>query len=224
VVHESTVPAWRRETPGENRVAAALAILLAILLQAVLPDRLAIRPVWVLPVLEVGVLIGLTVVNPVRMSRAHPVARAGGLGLVGLIIAANVASSIRLVHAILDGRASTDPNQLLGSGAAIYLTNIMGFALLYWELDRGGPVARAGAHDPYPDFLFPQMTEREVAPPEWEPTFVDYLYVSFTNATAFSPTDTLPLTVWAKLLMALQSAVAVGVVALVIARAVNILG
>jgi hypothetical protein len=224
VDHSPTLPAWRRETPGENRAAAALAIVAAIVLQAVLPDRLAVRPVWVLPVLEVAVLIGLTVVNPVRMSRAHPVARAGGLGLVGLIIAANVVSSVRLVHAILDGQASTDPNELLGSGAAIYLTNVVGFALLYWELDRGGPVARAGARNPHPDFMFPQMASPELAPPEWEPTFVDYLYVSFTNATAFSPTDTLPLTVWAKLLMALQSAVALGVVALVIARAINILG
>jgi hypothetical protein len=220
----STVPAWRRETPGENRASAALAILAAIALQAVLPDRLAVRPVWVLPVLEVAVLIGLTVVNPVRMSRSHPAARAGGLVLVGLIIAANVASSVRLVHAILDGSASHDPNTLLGSGAAIYLTNIVGFALLYWELDRGGPVARAGARDPHPDFLFPQMSSPELAPMDWEPTFVDYFYVSFTNATAFSPTDTMPLTVWAKLMMALQSAVALGVVALVIARAINILG
>ena len=224
MVHEPTLPAWRRETPGENRAAAALAIIVAIVLQAVLPDRLAVRPVWVLPLLEVAALIGLTVVNPIRMSRDHPVARAGGLALVGLIIAANVASSVRLVQTILDGRASNDPNSLLGSGTAIYLTNIVGFALLYWELDRGGPVARAGARDPHPDFLFPQMATPELAPPDWEPTFVDYFYVSFTNATAFSPTDTLPLSVWAKLLMALQSAVALGVLALVIARAINILG
>lgn len=217
-------PAWQRKTRGENRAAAALAILAAIVLQTVLPDRLAVRPAWMLPVLEVGVLIALIAINPVRISRPHPVARIGGLVLVGLIIAANVASSVRLVHDILEGQGSNDPNTLLGSGAAIYLTNIVGFALLYWELDGGGPIARAGGHVRHPDFLFPQMTSPELAPPDWEPTFVDYLYVSFTNATAFSPTDTLPMAVWAKLLMALQSIVALGVLALVIARAINILG
>jgi uncharacterized membrane protein len=97
------------------------------------------------------------------------------------------------------------------------------FALWYWELDRGGPAARATAPRPYPDFLFPQMQSPELAPDNWEPSFTDYLYVSFTNATAFSPTDVMPLSRWAKLTMMLHSMVSVVTVALVIARAVNIL-
>ena len=98
------------------------------------------------------------------------------------------------------------------------------FGLWYWEFDRGGPVARARADKPYPDFLFPQMSSpAELTPPDWEPEFVDYLYMSFTNATAFSPTDVMPLSRWAKLTMLAQSLVSIVTVALVVARAVNIL-
>jgi hypothetical protein len=112
---------------------------------------------------------------------------------------------------------------LLLNGGVIWLTNVLVFALWYWELDRGGPVGRALAVKHHPDFLFPQMATPQMAPPDWEPWFPDYFYLSFTNATAFSPTDTLPLSRWAKMLMALQSAVSLSTVALVIARAVNIL-
>jgi uncharacterized membrane protein len=105
----------------------------------------------------------------------------------------------------------------------VYVTNIIVFALWYWEWDCGGPVARAQALRAYPDFLFPQMTQLDLAPPTWRPNFFDYFYVSFTNATAFSPTDTMPLSRWAKMLMLLQSAVALLTVAFVVARAVNIL-
>ena len=112
---------------------------------------------------------------------------------------------------------------LLASGAAIWGTNIIAFALWYWELDRGGPAARALGHRPHPDFLFPQMTTPDVSDPDWEPRFADYLYVSFTNATAFSPTDTMPLSRWAKLAMMIQSVIALATVAMVLARAINIL-
>ena len=109
------------------------------------------------------------------------------------------------------------------TGGAIWLTNVIVFALWYWEVDRGGPAARANARKTHPDFLFAQMSSPELVDKDWEPTFVDYLFLSFTNATAFSPTDVLPLTRWAKLTMMLQSAVSLSTVALVIARAVNIL-
>ena len=97
------------------------------------------------------------------------------------------------------------------------------FSLWYWEFDRGGPGARAEAIDPYPDFLFPQMTNAEYSPEEWRPTYFDYLFTSYTNASAFSPTDVMPLTRWAKMLMMVQSATSLITVGLVIARAVNIL-
>lgn len=221
--HLPHIPAWLRRTRGESRLPVVAAVVLAIVLQAVLPDRLAVRPMWLLPSLEGVLLVVLTLFNPLRMTRSSPMMRATGLTFCGLIVAANAFSGAHLIHDILSGHGTKDPSTLIGSGASIYMTNVIAFSLLYWELDRGGPVARACATQPHPDFLFPQMASPEVADPDWEPTFGDYLYTSLTNATAFSPTDTLPLTLWAKALMGLQSAVALGVVGLVIARAVNIL-
>ncbi len=112
---------------------------------------------------------------------------------------------------------------LLVTGGAIWLTNVIVFGLWYWEFDRGGPVARANATRMYPDFLFVQMTSPHLAPPDWEPAFSDYLYLSFTNAAAFSPTDVMPLSRWAKMAMTMQAVISIVTVALVVARAVNIL-
>jgi hypothetical protein len=105
----------------------------------------------------------------------------------------------------------------------IWFTNVLAFGLWYWEFDRGGPGSRSHVHHREPDFLFPQMANPDAAPKDWCPSFIDYMYVTFTNATAFSPTDTMPLTQWAKLLMAVQSLASLLTVALVAARAVNIL-
>jgi len=135
----------------------------------------------------------------------------------------NAVSAVRLVLGLLHGTLDVDAPSLLLSGGAIWLTNVLVFAFWYWELDRGGPADRAYAIAHHPDLLFPQMSAPELAPASWEPLFVDYLYVSFTNATAFSPTDVLPLARWAKLTMLLQSLVSLSTLALVIARAVNIL-
>lgn len=140
-----------------------------------------------------------------------------------MITADNTVSASDLAHAILIGKASNDATGLLASGGAIHLTNIVAFALWYWEIDRGGPFSRADATEVYPDFLFPQMSSPEATHPDWVPRFVDYLYVSFTNATAFSPTDTMPLSRQAKALMGVQSIVSLITVGLVIARPVNVL-
>jgi len=123
-------------------------------------------------------------------------------------------------HATTAGGTATP---LLATGASVWATNVIVFAMWYWEFDRGGPVHRAHGTFQHPDLLFPQMTVQELTPTDWEPLFVDYLYMSFTNATAFSPTDVMPLARWAKLTMLVQSAVSLAVGALVIARAVNIL-
>jgi hypothetical protein len=194
---------------------------MAIFLQAVLPDRLAVRPRWLLPALEFALLVGLTASNPRRIERSHPALRLASLVLTAILSAANAVSAALLVHAIIIGERTTAVT-LLGSGAAIYLTNIVAFALWYWEFDRGGPIARMEARHRHPDFLFPQMATPEIADPDWEPLFLDYLYVSFTNATAFSPTDTMPLSRWAKMLMLAQSGIALTAIGLVIARAVNV--
>jgi hypothetical protein len=220
---EHLLPAWLRPTSGERRPPVVAAVLVAIALQWVLPSRLAMPPRWLLPSLEIALLLGLTVLNPVRLTREHPLGRAASILLVASVSAANGVSAGLLAYRLVHGTATDDPAALLATGGAIYLTNIIAFALWYWELDRGGPFARADARRVYPDFLFPQMTDPANADPAWEPRFVDYLYVSFTNTVAFSPTDTMPLSRWAKLLMMLQSVVALSMVALVLAHAVNVL-
>jgi uncharacterized membrane protein len=217
------VPAWRRVTEGEPRLPVSVAVGLAIALQVALPDRVAPHPRWLLPALATLLLVGIFAANPRRIGHPSPRLRVASLILIAIISTANGWSAARLIDSLLYGTATKDPVSLLSTGAAIWLTNVVVFALWYWELDRGGPVARAQAVHQYPDLLFAQMQSPELAPPHWEPAFLDYLYVSFTNATAFSPTDVLPLSRWAKLTMMLQSAVSLATVALVIARAVNIL-
>lgn len=118
----------------------------------------------------------------------------------------------------------TKGRPLLYGAVSVWLTNIIVFGLWFWELDRGGPMARARAKERHPDFLFPQMVTPEIAQPNWRPEFVDYLYVSLTNAAAFSPTDTMPLTRAGKTLMSAESLVSIVTVGIVAARAVNILG
>jgi hypothetical protein len=134
----------------------------------------------------------------------------------------NLVSIVRLVSSLLHGGV-TDALSLVVSGGSIWFTNVVVFALWYWEFDRGGPGARAEARKQVPDFMFPQMSDPDLAEPNWNSRFFDYLYVSFTNSSAFSPTDVLPLTRWAKALMLIQSVTSLIVVALVIARGVNIL-
>lgn len=220
---EHVLPAWRRKTQGEPRWAVTSAVVVAIGLQLVLPDNLSLVSRFLLPGIEAIMLVTLVAFNPARIDRTSRPLRAASLALIGIASLANTYSAIALIAELLSGSGSTDAPELLRKGAAIYLTNIIVFGLWYWDLDRGGPAARAHGIKDYPDFLFPQMTQPALATPDWEPRFADYLYVSFTNATAFSPTDTMPLSRWAKLAMMLQSAVALATVAMVLARAINIL-
>jgi uncharacterized membrane protein len=217
------LPAWLRPTLGESRWPVAAAITAAIALQLALPDRLSLANRWLLPSLELALLVALIIAAPHRFSRESRRLRLASLTLTGLVTLANAWSAARLVEGLVAGHEGEDAAPLLTTGAAIWLTNVIAFALWYWQFDRGGPAARAHASTTVPDFQFPQMQSPELAHPEWEPGFVDYLYLSFTNATAFSPTDVLPLSRWAKLTMLAQSLVSLVTVALVIARAVNIL-
>jgi hypothetical protein len=217
------VPSWLRPGEPENRLPAAGAIVVAVALQLAIPNKYGLHPRWGIPTLELVLLVVLTVINPVRLARVTRVGKYAALAVVAAITLDNGISAGLLDHDILTSQASGDALGLLASGAAIYLTNIIAFGIWYWELDRGGPFARAALTTPHPDFLFPQMASPELAPPEWKPEFPDYLYVSFTNVVAFSPTDTMPLSRWAKALMAAQSAIALSTTALVIARAVNVL-
>lgn len=222
LVSDST-PAWRRPTAGEHRWPAALAILVVIGLQLALPAKLTPLP-FLLPAIELGLLVVLAVADPGRVDRESTVLRTLGLALVAVASIATAWSADLLVAGIVTERGDVSPADLLLNGGLIWLTNVIVFALWFWELDRGGPAARAHARREHPDFLFPQMTIRQIVRQDWEPRFVDYLYLSFTNSTAFSPTDTMPLTRWAKLAMMFEAAMSFVVVLLVVARAVNVLG
>ena len=223
VTTQVPAPAWRRSTPGEARWPATAAILVAIALQVALPGRLVLGPRWLLPGLEIAALAGLVTANPNRMTRHTLHIRMISLVMIGAATLANSWSAALLVLRIAQGRNSDTAGPLLATGAAIWITNIIVFALWYWEFDRGGAVARAQGKQAWLDFEFPQMQNPELAKPDWEPRFADYLYLSFTNATAFSPTDTLPMTRWAKMTMLVQALVALITITLVIARAVNVL-
>jgi hypothetical protein len=219
-------PAWRRATEGEARWQVALATAVAIALQVAVPGRLTlIRPPWVLPLIQGVLLVALVSVSPHRINRESRILRLLSLTLAALLSLANAWSVVRLIEILLHGGADANkPEPLLITAGAIWVTNVVAFALWYWEFDRGGPVARAQGIDPYPDFQFVQMVSpREMVPPHWEPSFPDYLYLAFTNSTAFSPTDVMPLSRWAKMAMTVQATISIVTVALVVARAVNIL-
>lgn len=217
------IPAWRRATDGEARWPVSVVVVIAIALQIRLPARLTVHPRWLLPALEAILLIVLVASNRGRIKDTPSWLRTVSIGLIAVASAGNAWSALHLVNELISGRAGDAARPLLTTGGAIWLTNVIIFALWYWELDRGGPAARANATMVYPDFMFPQMTDPTLAPHDWEPGFADYFYTSFTNATAFSPTDVMPLTRWAKFMMLAQSAVSLITVALVIARAVNVL-
>jgi uncharacterized membrane protein len=217
------LPAWRRVTDGEARWPVSVAVGVAITLQILLPDQVANKHRWILPAAAAALLVALIVSNPRHITRQSGALRTASMVLIAVISIGNAWSAGRLIVGLVQGTEGQTAGPLLLTGGAIWLTNVIVFALWYWELDRGGPAARAVAPRPHPDFLFPQMQSPELAPDDWEPEFADYLYLSFTNATAFSPTDVMPLSRWAKLTMMLHSLVSLATVALVIARAVNIL-
>ncbi len=201
---------------------ALAAVLFAVALQLLLPKRLTAGPRWLLPALEGALLVGLALASPRRMEHEHRARRLMAIGLTVLVSAANITSLALLSHDLLH-HGSPNGRQLIVSGTLIWLTNVLIFGLWYWQTDRGGPGRRAAGRDGAPDLLFPQMNDDRIEPRNWRPQFIDYLYVSLTNALAFSPTDTMPLSPRAKSIMGIQSLVSLVTIALVVARAVNIL-
>lgn len=197
-------------------------ILAAIGLQVALPKRLTAGPTWLIPALEGALLIGMFMATPRELEHEHPRRRMVALSLTAIVSAANIFSLVELSHLLLHHNVANG-HELIISGMLIWLTNFLIFALWYWEIDRGGPGRRAAGHDGAPDFLFPQMSDDRIEPLAWRPKFLDYLYVSLTNATAFSPTDTMPLTPMAKSIMGIQSLVSLVTIGLVVSRAINIL-
>lgn len=223
-----TPPEWGRASGAVSRWPALLAVLAAVLLYVTLPDRFYYGPKWLIPAIQAIMIVPLLVSRGKDRYREQRWQRWTGLAVVAVMNAANIGSLFLLIHSLIStgkvNHHAITAHDLIIWSAQIWLTNVIVFALWYWELDRGGPGSRAQTHHREPDFLFPQMANPQAAPKDWEPSFVDYLYTSFTNATAFSPTDTMPLTEWAKMLMMVQAMASLLTVALVAARAVNILG
>jgi hypothetical protein len=178
--------------------------------------------VWLTPVLpETALLVLLSWSRPHRVLAQKGLRRTAEIALLALVSLANTLLVVGVIASLIKGQEKSG-GQLLLKALTVWATNVLAYGLWFWEFDRGGPVARLGADPPLPDFLFPQMGAAGVAPPGWTPELYDYMYVSFTNSIAFSPTDTLPLTRWAKALMLSESAVSAVTILLVAARAVNI--
>jgi len=208
---------------GDPYWPAQLAVGLAIVLNLALANQITIGPRWLLPGVEGILLVSLVVVAPARATVQRVRERRFALVVIGLVSLVNIVLLGRLIDQLING-STVGGRSLILSGAVLWVTNVLLFAVWYWEMDRGGPVARYLNATALVDFQFPQMDSPDLAPEGWRPGFLDYLYVSLTNSTAFSPTDTMPLTHTAKIVMAIQSVTALLTVGLVIARAVNILG
>jgi hypothetical protein len=200
-----------------------LVVLAALLLDLALPAKLTIGPSWLVPAVEGALLVGLATASTRPAARHSELRRRVAIGLIGLVSAVNVFSLGLLSHYLINGTKESG-RSLIFSGIALWGTNILLFGLWFYELDRGGPIARMTRNERLPDFMFVPMAEgARYAVPGWTPGLTDYLYLSFTNATAFSPTDTMPLTAAAKWLMTGEGLVSLWIAVLVVARAVNIL-
>ena len=225
---------------GESPLLPAAALVTAAVLYADLPSRFIAGAHsgafgvtrWVVPALTILVLLTMIAIRPMgplarltgwRTESLHLTRRRLALGTIALVSAANAASIILLVHLLVHGATPKDAAPLLRAAVHMWVVNVLLFGLWFWQLDGGGPLNRPTCSPAERDFLFPQHTEPALADAGWHPEFLDYLYVSFTNAAAFSPTDTMPLSRWAKMLMLVQSAISLTLAVMVVARAVNIL-
>jgi hypothetical protein len=209
---------------GEKRWPMALVLIVAMILPFLLPDHPTYIPKWLFPALEGVLLVAVILADPGRIDRRSTAVRAISVGLVAILVLGAAGVTAHLIVEIIRGGPETDSaGRILLDGSVVWVYTIISFAFLYWEFDNGGPEARVVAPQEYPDLAFPQHLSPHLAKPGWRPQFFDYLYLSTTNATAFSPTDVMPLKHWAKLAMAAQSMVSLAILGLVIARAVNIL-
>ena len=210
---------------GESRWPPTLALLVFLALnigvRLWLPHESALRLPWLLPAVEGFLLVALLASDRGRLARQRRWWRPLCLAFVLVLVVAALWATALLVRDLISGTGvSHHPAQLLASGALVWVGNNLAFGLLYWLMDGGGPITRSRRSDPI-DFAFTQQLSPEIAPPGWRPVFLDYLHLGFTNATAFSPTDVMPLTLRAKYTMIVQSTVALALFGLIVARAVN---
>jgi uncharacterized membrane protein len=208
---------------AEPRWPMATAVLAATILFVGTPHRGRIPGWWVGPLLQLVLLGVLIAQDPGRIDRRSPTLHRLMVALLLIMTVGTVASVTVLAVDILAGVEGVTATVLLGRGAAIWFENVILFSLWYWQFDRGGPAERAAGTAVPPSFAFPENATPELAPAGWRPAYPDYLYLAYTNATAFSPTDTLPVRRWAKLTMMVQSTLSLVIAILVLARAINIL-
>jgi hypothetical protein len=209
---------------GEKRWPMAVTLITAMSLPFLLPPKYAFGPKWIVPTAEGVFLIALIIADPGRIDRRSIFVRTLSLGLVVILAAGTGVATVRLVIDLVRGGPETNsPSGLLRIGGVVWVYVVITFSFLYWELDGGGPEARARSTPEFPDLAFPEHLNPRVTRPGWRPEFFDYLYLGFTDSTAFSPTDVMPLARWAKLAMAIQATASLIILGLVIARAVNIL-
>jgi hypothetical protein len=197
-------------------------IVLTVVLRLVIPRRESVGPHWLVPLFEIALLVVLVAAHPTGAAERERLRRLS-IALILLLVASALGSTAILVTELIRGSKVTDSaDSLLASGVLVYVGNALAFGLLYWQLDSGGPLARYRHDREYPDFAFTQQLSPELAPSDWRPQYADYFALGFTTSIAFSPTDVMPLSPWAKLTMSLQSMISLAVVGLVIARAVNV--
>jgi hypothetical protein len=209
-----------RESVWPPVVTVVVFMALNIALRIWLPHEGIVNARWLLPAIEAILLVVLITSNPVGAEERRRLRRAS-LALVGLLVTAALWATALLIDDLIEGKGvANHADQLLASGGVVWLGNNLAFALLYWLMDGGGPIARTRLTIPE-DLAFTQQMSPELAPPGWRPVFFDYLHLGFTNATAFSPTDVMPLTHRAKYAMLVQASVALALFGLVVARAVN---
>jgi hypothetical protein len=211
----------------EPRWPIALAVgtylTLMIVLRIYEPDRPALGTRWLGPGIMASLLVALLLADPARIEgRARWLRRLAGVLILSLAAMALAATAILIADLVRGAYVTEKASTLLVSGALVWLGNCLVFGLLYWHFDTGGPLARYRGDRPYRDFAFTQHMSPELAPEGWRPQYVDYFILGLTTSTAFSPTDVMPIAIWAKLTMALQSLISLAVVGLVIARAVNV--
>ena len=216
-------PQWKCETQPESRRPVFAAALVIVAGQAWVGRALKLDPFWLFPLISTVLLLASIAVYE---SRDEPgrLARTLTYALSTVLVIANVTCLLLLARGVFLGSSLKAPGLLI-SGLALWVVNLGVFALVYWEIDGGGPEARAdGYRDHYPDLVFPQQQadQQGLARATWKPSFYDYLYVSLTSSIAFSPTDAMPYSRWAKLAMGVQSVVAFAILAVLVARAVNI--
>jgi hypothetical protein len=208
----------------ESRLPPALAILAVLLLLAALPGHVKVMPVWVSYLAALAVIVPMAAV---RLTGGNTLWLSIERVMIILLAAAYVGNAIAeladMIGVVTLHPSGNNAFSLLSSSVAIWVANVLTFSLLYWQIDQGGPYARARKSTQKPDWVFPQPAKPEDLPPDWRPLFLDYLYLGYNTATAFSPTDALPLTRRAKMLMMIESTISLLTMVIIVARAINII-